>query len=177
MKKLSDIDGAELARATMDEALNRVHSILFALAPHASYSVTTPDGKPLTSDNIHGSVVGDAVASLTRYAQTGVGIDAPVEEYCISLIPVADGALDDSGEPEPSTELGLVVAAAQARERLSDGYSISTTSLAHLASVTPGFIRQLVAKNELVKVDGEIQAEDAVRFLSARGVPGFGKRA
>lgn len=177
MKKLSEIDGAALARATMQEALDRVHSILFALVPLSSYALTGQNGKPLNLDNLAGSIVGDAVASLTRYAQTGTGIDAPVEEYCISLIPVAGSALDDSGEPEPSTELGLVVAAAQARERLQEGMSISTTSLAHLASVTPGFVRQLVAKGELVKVDGEIQAEDAVRFLGARGVAGFAGRA
>jgi hypothetical protein len=172
--KLSEIDGQALARDTLQTALAQVDRILFGIAPFSSYVVTDLDGKPIRADNVAGSVAGDAVLSLVRYAQTGVGLDAPVSEYCISLIPVAPEALDDSGEPDLKTPLGLVVTAAIARERIVDGLSVSTSSLGILASVTPGYIRQLVANGELPATRNEIAATDAARWLWARGVAGFG---
>ena len=173
--KLADIDARTLARDTLQEALAQVDRILFGIAPFSSYVVTDTDGKPLRADNVEGSVAGDAVLALVRYAQTGAGMDAPVSEYGISLIPVAPDALDESCEPDPKTPLGLVVTAALARERIGEGGSVTTSQLAHLASVTPGYIRQLVAKGELEAEDNEIGASAAKRFLSARGVAGFNR--
>lgn len=173
MEKLNEIDGNALARDVLGDALARVGRILFAVAPHSSYVVTNSEGRPLDTTSPSSSVAGEAVLALTRYAQTGAGLDAPVQEYCISLIPVAPEALDDSGEPDPKTPLGLVVTAAIARERISEGLPVSTSALAHLASVTPGYIRQLVANQELPATKNEIAAKDAARWLGARGVPGF----
>lgn len=173
--KLSKIDGLELARSTVQEALANVHRILHGLAPFSLFAVVGEDGKPIDVTNVAGSVAGSAVVVLTRYAQTGAGLDAPVQEYCISLIPVAPEALDEQGDPDPKTPLGLVVTAAIARERIVDGLSVSTSALAILAGVTPGYIRQLVANQELPATKNEIAAKDAARWLGARGVPGFGQ--
>jgi len=171
--KLADIDASTLARDTLQEALGQVDRILFGIAPFSSYLVTDTDGKPLRADNVEGSVAGDAVLALVRYAQTGAGLDAPVNEYAVSLIPVAPDALDESCEPDPKTPLGLAVSAADARERIGNGGAVTTSQLAHLASVTPGYIRQLVANGELPATRNEIAATDAARWLGARGVAGF----
>lgn len=180
--KLADIDPAELARTTIREALDAIHSQLFGLVvPFADYRIVDGNGKPIDAENLSGSMVGHASGALTHYAQTGAALDAPVQEYCITLIPVAGDALDDSGTPDPSTPLGLVVAAATAREGLAAGRPVTTARLAILGGVTQARIRQLVAAGELdAKLDRStdrdtllVRAEDAIRWLSARGVPGF----
>lgn len=173
MEKLNEIDGNALARDVLGDALARVGRILFAVAPHSSYVVTNSEGRPIDTTSPSSSVAGEAVLALTRYAQTGAGLDAPVQEYCISLIPVAPEALDEQGEPDPKTPLGLAVSAADARERIGNGGAVTTSQLAHLASVTPGYIRQLVANGELPATRNEIAATDAARWLGARGVAGF----
>lgn len=182
--KLDDIDPAELARTTIREALDAIHSQLFGLVPFADYRIVDGDGKPIDTghvQNLAGSTVGHAVVELARYAQTGAPLDAPVQEYCITLIPVAGGALDDSGTPDPSTPLGLVVAAATARESLAAGHPVTTARLAILGGVTQARVRQLVSAGELdAKLDRTtdrdtllVRAADAIRWLSGRGVPGF----
>lgn len=172
--KLADIDPRELARSTVREALDRVHRVLFELAPLADYRIVDGGGKPIDPENIAGSNVGEAVLALTRYAQTGAPLDAPVQEYCITLIPIAPDALDDSGSPDPSTPLGLVVSAAIAREDLSQGRGISTTRLAALGGVSDSRVRQLVVAGDLnVDKAHDVRPKDAVRWLAARGVPDF----
>jgi hypothetical protein len=171
--KLSDIDADELAQETLRSALDRVRRILLAVAPFSSFAITDTDQKPIQTSRPVDSVAGAAVVALTRYAQSGDGLEDQVSEYCISLIPVAPDALNEQGEPDPKTALGLVVSAAIARERVSHGLDVTTSQLAHLASVTPGYIRQLVANGELPAARNEIAAKDAARWLGARGVAGF----
>lgn len=174
--KLADIDPAELARTTIREALDAIHSQLFGLVPFADYRIVDGGGQPVDVENLAGSTVGHAVVDLTRYAQTGAALDAPVQEYCITLIPVAGDALDDSGKPDPSTPLGLVVAAATAREDLAAGRPVTTARLAILGGVSQARVRQLVAAGELgAKLDAStdrdtllVRAEDALRWLSTR---------
>ena len=162
--KLSTIDPAKLARDTVRDAIDRIHGMLFALAPQATYRLELDDREP------ESTTVGHAVASLVLYAQGRARLDADVHEYCITLIPVAGDALDDSGTPDPMTPLGLVVAAALARERIEGGSPVSTTQLAILGDVTPGRVRQLVASGELVAPDGQVMPTEARRWLGARGV-------
>jgi hypothetical protein len=123
------------------------------------------------------------VLDLAAYAISGNGLDAPVQEYLVSLIPlwssVAGGATDIDGlqaEADPETPLGLVVCAAVARELLELGRSISAVQLAALACLSATQVRQLARSGELVLDDGEIAAKEARRWLGARGVPGFARK-
>jgi hypothetical protein len=171
--RLHDIDGYALARQTVDDAIGEIHTRLIALVPMADYRLTLSDGRALSSASIGLFGVAEAVMRLTAYAQRGEPLDASVQEYCITLIPVASDALDDSGEPDPSTDLGLVVSCALAREELAAGRPVSTTRLAALGGVTAGRVRQLVAAGDLaVGKDDKVRARDALRWLSGRGVLG-----
>lgn len=176
--KLAEIDGTKLAVETIQRALDHIYSMLFALAPLGDARIVTGDpavpfGAP-ERDAVTASNVGEAVVMLTSYAQRGDELDAPVQEYAITLIPVAGDALDDATTPDPSTELGLVVAAALGREAIDEGQPISTTRLAILGGVSPQRIRQLIAAGELSADKGnEVAAVDAKRWLSSRGVKGF----
>lgn len=168
--RLSEIDPEQLAETEHRRAVDRVHSLLLALAPLSNYTLALGDG------GWRGSVYGHAVYCLARYAKHGAALDADVHEYCVSLIGPGDHALDDSGAPDPSTDLGMVVAGALAREKLADGgrRKVTVRELSILGGVDPNHVRLLGRKGEIEIDDGEIRASEARRWLSGRGVPGFG---
>lgn len=171
MDRLRVIDGLALAKDVCERAINEAWRILMAASPMGDVPQIHID-----TDNPTQSETGHAVMMLTAYAQHGHRLDAPVQEYCISLIPVAGDALDDSVNPDPSTELGLVVSAAMCREALECGLDVSTARLAALAGLSLEAIQKLVKKGELkaeVKGRGhatEVDAGDAIRWLGARGI-------
>lgn len=177
--RLDGIDPTDLATATLHEAMSRVCNILTAIAPFGSFAILN-NGKPLDVSNVGSSVAGLSVQMLASYAKTGAPLEegVSVEDHCVSLIPVAPDALDDALATYPESELGLVISAALGRQAIKSGHRISTTRLAQLASLAPSRVRQLVTEGEL-KVDksNEIAASVAERWLEARGVAGFGRRA
>lgn len=184
---LLEIEGEPRAweRDTLQAALDRAGRILRGISPFSTAvpAILDPSGEawlvPLTLEGIDpcSTVAGEAVVALTAYAQRGEGLDDEVAECCISLIPIAPEALDEAGRPDPSTPLGLVVAAALAREKIERGFPISTTALAVFAGLSAGRIRQLVVGKEIeITEAGEVPASVAKRWLGARGVAGFGGR-
>lgn len=168
--RLRALDGRALAKATIDDALSKVGSVLFSIAPFSDYRITTGDGQPLRDADPMASVVGSAVICLTAYAQSGTPLDADVHEYCVSLIPVAGDALDDAMSPDVTTDLGLVVAAAMAREAIEEGRPVSLPHLEALAGLARKYIYYLVDRGELVAKKGAVSASNARAWLSGRGV-------
>lgn len=189
--KLSEIDPVQLARATVRDAHDRIIRQAMAIDAHLTPVLyygglpTTPrpgwDG--MTDPRPEDTTAGSAVVALTRYAQLGVEMDADVHEYCVSLIGIADEALDEVSEgigADPELELGVVVSAALAREAIDAGKAVSTRRLAILASTAWTTVRNAVAAAELNArpqkdrpSHHEVPAADARRWLGARNVPGY----
>jgi hypothetical protein len=114
-----------------------------------------------------------AVVRLVQYAQNGAELDAPVQEYAITLMDFAGEALDDATDPSPATALGAVLAAALGREAIGNGQTVTTTQLALLAGVTPQYVRRMVSAGEVAASGSTVAAKAARQWLSGRGVPGF----
>ena len=172
--KIADIDPVALAREVLADALHRVNSTLFAIAPMSVYRLTNGIGRTLNVEEAPSSSTGgEAIVRLVRYAQTGAELDAPVQEYAITLMDFAGDALDDATAPSPATALGAGLAAALGREAIGEGIAVTTTQLALLAGVTPQYVRRMVSTGE-VRADGSsVAAKDARQWLSGRGVAGF----
>jgi len=164
---LRSIDPVTLARETVQEAIDRAHSLIMAVEPTWVQRVEYGEREV----PYEASALGHAVQCLTRYAQTGAPLDAPLSEYLITLVGGAESALDDSQTKEPSTDLARIIAAAQARDDAERGDPVRAVGLACLGDVHPVRVRQLVEGGELRAAErGYVRADDARRWLAARGV-------
>lgn len=134
------------------------------------------------------SALGARAAELTRYAQSGAGLDHDAVSDAVSRLvealyrrPIDDCAPwpsdDDGRDPfgDPNDALSCVLLAALARRALSRGTHrgrlINARWLAALASLAVSRVHQL--RTRLRRVGTSIDARDAVRFLEERAVPGF----
>lgn len=132
------------------------------------------------------SEIRSSVHALAHYAIHGGALDAPVEEYLVSMLPLwmraSDGAsvatpeFDDIDKADPSTwvgQLALVMRAAVGRELLDHGYPVAPAELAVLGGVTSHHVRLLLRTGELDGIDDgsrwTIPAESARRWLILRG--------
>ncbi|MDO9016120.1 MAG: hypothetical protein Q8S73_12610 [Deltaproteobacteria bacterium] len=142
------------------------------------------------------------IADLCRYAQSGDtadwGADAGAED---ALLTVGEALWsrpidEDSGwtvddlraalaeDDEPADPLRLAVGCAVARWVASQGGALTTGEVAALASLTHDAVRQAVKREQLaapVEQVGSVRramvaADDARRWLGARGVPGWRPR-
>lgn len=119
------------------------------------------------------------VRELTQYAQGIHRLDAPAQEYLVSLVPLWSSVLgeadvdDGVGDADPSTPLGLVICATLGRDAVVAGQGVSAVQLAALSGLSDRQVRQLASAGELVLENGSIAAKEARRWLVARGVPGF----
>lgn len=120
------------------------------------------------------------IADLARYARDGVALDAPVQEYLVSLIPLwsaplghAPSPLEIEDEADPDEPLGLVIHAALAREAIEQGQPVTARQLGALAGVDAQHIRLLARDGEIDLDAGRATAKEARRWLSGRGVAGF----
>lgn len=161
---LRSLDPIALARETVQEAIDRVHSL--AQAIHVAITCGIDIDVPNEA-----TTLGHAVQCLTRYAQTGAPLAAPLSEYLITLVGAATEALDESQTKEPSSDLARVLAAAQARDDAERGEPVRAVGLACLGDVHPVRVRQLVEGGELRAAErGYVRADDARRWLASRGV-------
>jgi hypothetical protein len=174
---LPRIDPATLALETWRRAVDHIASLQMSLL-----AIDAVGGAPEPER----TEVYRTVRTLAHYAVTGEGLDAPVQEYLISLIPlyssaVGDGTVDVDGlvdGADPETELGLVIAAATARELLDTGLAdLDLGQLAVLSGLSRRQLQQLAASEEIAVRDGEVAPAEARRWLAARGVPGVSARA
>lgn len=145
------------------------------------------------TDPIKPSHAGDITFSarvLTIYAQTGKPPgDAPVSDYVQSVVEVLYTAAhpdvytsvhgDWEAKTDPRHAIDCVVRAALARERL-DGpipEPVPVAWLAALASLPVQTLRSYGSRGEIEITNGDVEPEEAKRWLSGRGVAGFGAPA
>lgn len=129
------------------------------------------------------------VHDLAAYAVTGTRLDAPVQEYLLSLLPLWTYAAGGAGVETPEFDraysgdldsldhdwrgrLVLVMVGALGREQLASGRPVTVAQLAALASMSPDAVRLLGRKGELALSGDplECDADEARRWLGARGV-------
>lgn len=175
--QLPRIDPAALALETARTAIDHLARLQMGLLgiDHLSSSPEPP------RTEIYGTVL-----RLAHYAVTGEQLDAPVAEYLISLIPLYSAALGEGtadvdglvADADPETELGLVIAAAQAREQLDQGVvHLSLGQLATLSGLSRRQLQQLASSGEIVADEGSVAPSEARRWLAARAVPGVAAKA
>lgn len=170
MLRLRDLDPALVARGVATQVLEHLARLEMDLLgiDHVSRNKPEPE---------HAEIY-RVVRRLAGYARGDHVLDAPVQEYMISLIPLYQAPLGDVpevdglGDEDPHTELGLVILAAQAREKIEQATGrgklaglaaqqpLSTAEVAALASLSRRQIQQLVAKGEL-----SLLPRDVTRWL------------
>lgn len=174
--RLASIDPAALAAAVTRGAQEHLTRLAFAWG--------SPDAPPLDCWQLT-----HTVHSLASYAVAGARLDAPVQEYLISLLPLWTYAAGGAGVETPEFdrayggdldsldrdwrgELVLVMVAAIGRERVAAGEPVTVAQLAALGSMSPDAVRLLGRKGELALSGDplECDADEARRWLSARGV-------
>lgn len=173
--KLSEISAEKLAYETVQKFADHLSMQFRALDSRIAYIKNLPKNSesPLYSE----------ILVLTRYAQGTGATTCPVQEHIRSLLPLWSSALGrcdvmaDLLMESPSTELGLVMAAACAREDICNGRAVSIPGLAILASVSPRLVYQLVSDGDLRAKSGHVSARDALRWLALRRVTGFTTKA
>lgn len=181
--KLAELDcrdvGARAARALVDH----VGRAAFQLGP--AYEVRVDGGDPAASD------LALTMRALTEYAQRGLPVwdwtdTGMVADGLLSAISALYGsplgdltgtAADPSDvDVDPSDPVNVALAAAGARLRVDTGAPVTARDVGVLAGISGQGVRRYVRSGELAASDGRpqlIAAEEAARWLGARGVPGF----
>lgn len=173
--RLEKIDPEALANEVVGAVQDHVQRLAFELCG----SSVVLDGPPQLLP---------AVRVLAHYARFGGPLDAPVQEYLISIAPPVwmraadmngyqtleyDRADPDMLEPTWLGSLILVMRGAIAREKLDNGEPLAAPELAILASMAGAAVRLLCSKGEIPaeKTDDGwvISANDAKTWLKARG--------
>lgn len=177
--RLRDLDPSTVALDTCTRLLDHVTGLLWPITPLGEPTTPGIDVDDLTSCQLYHSV-----RDLAGYAIRGGELDAPVQEYLISLIPLysaafGEGTRDVDGliESEPSTPLGVVIAAAVAREALVNGEAVTPAQMATLAGVDRDYVLKLAAAGDLPgarqSTEGRrawtVSAKGAKQWLATRG--------
>lgn len=177
--RLRDLDPHTVALDTCRALLDHVQRLLFEISPIGEIKAPGID-----VDQLVGCQLYHSVRDLATYAVRGGELDAPVQEYLVSLIPLysaafGEGTRDVDGlvESEPGTPLGVVIAAAVAREALAQGESVTPAQLATLAGVDRDYLLKLAAAGDLPGArqskEGRrawtVSAKGAKQWLATRG--------
>lgn len=177
--RLRDADPHTVALDTARQTLDHVTSLCISLSPIGEVRTPQIDRADLERCELYLST-----RRLAQYAVHGGELDAPVQEYLISLIPcysaaVGSGTAEIDGlvEAQPETALGLVIAAAVAREAMDNGKSVTPAQLAVLAGIDRQRVLQLITSGDMPgakqEPDGRrgwtIAARSARKWLSIRG--------
>lgn len=138
------------------------------------------------------SSIGFTASLLTTYAQTGrdpeESPDAPGAKLAIDrIMDLCTALYSQAGRPgtfetpdlsdavdgdEPTDPVAVVLVAAWARVGINEGRALTKRELAVLASMSAGQVRTLVRSGE-IRADGQVvPADEARRWLAARGVAG-----
>jgi hypothetical protein len=150
-----------LASLTPDGVADEVVQAVLRHLDH--YAVPLSPGITLTVEGDREGRLATTLAlsasDLTRYAQTGdtgdwggddgaAGVIHEVAEACYSS-PAGWAETDLAREVEPTTAIGTVLIAAEARRRLAAGEAIPRLWLAVLLGVGERYVRKLVAAGEV----------------------------
>jgi hypothetical protein len=177
--RLRDVDPHTVALDLCRQTLDHVQSILIPLSPVGTVATPGIDVDQLQSCELYLST-----RRFAQYAVHGSELDAPVQEYLISLIPcysaaVGSGTAEVDGltESQPDTALGLVIAAAVAREALDQGQRVTPAQLAVLAGMDRSRVLQLITAGDMPGARQEregrrgwtVSAKGARQWLASRG--------
>ena len=171
-RRLADIDpiafGLVISKYATDHVMGLIH------LPPRKVNLTLPRPEDL--------LVYEATA-LARFAQAGERPDADIEDIvrvmCRTLFSYAmvddEMVTPDDVDLDPSSDLGIVLLAAQARIRLTRNETVPVRELACLANVDPDHVRLLardgqIVKGEMALVAGGIASPIAREWLATRGV-------
>lgn len=176
--RLKNIDPETFGLAVNEGVLAHLNRLAFALGV---------DARQTSIPNLQYSV-----RDLAAYAVKGERLDAPVEDYFVTICPpvwmrAADSGIYQTPEFDESNidvlkpgwlgELVLVMRAALARQSIEQGQDVGLADVAALASVSSMYTRNLMRTKDIkAKLVGDvwkISAKEARRWLTARGVPGF----
>lgn len=188
MTRLQDIDPEKLA----EEVHGWLTSYRWRLDMAISFSGGDTRYPPTTWQS---SDAGRAVHQVAVYAKTGTPPEHRQEllpEYLQSIGEAVWQAPHpdvyqmvpfpwDAGAGEPSTDLDVVLVAAVGREWIGEGRPVTQLMVACLAGLTVQSVRDLISAGELAATardEGDkrvrlIEADEARRWLSGRGVPGL----
>jgi hypothetical protein len=92
---------------------------------------------------------------FAAYAIRGHALDGDLEDYLLDLLPLYATALgppatlEGLADSEPSSELGVLIAAAIARDALAQGKALTTSQLAVLAGLSRRQVQQLIDTGEI----------------------------
>lgn len=177
--KLTDLNPDTVALDVARAALDHVSTLLIHLSPMGDVRTAG-----IALDELQSCELYLSTRRLAAYAIARAPLDAPVQEYLISLVPCVAAALGEGtrevdglgADADPSTPLGLVICAALAREALDAGRNLTTAQLAVLGGVSQQYVRRLLSSGELDGWIGprghggghEITAEAARAWLDAR---------
>ncbi len=181
--KLADLDPSIVGRDAVRALVDHLHRVSFVLAPGITLRL---DG------DVDGgsSDLNATMSTLTNYAQCGLPVwdwtdhgmasDGPLSAisalYGSALGGLHATAIDVVDEVDPSDSIGLVLVAAAARIRLSQGVGLTVRELGALAGIGAAGVRYYVSTGELAVTKGRparVEPADARRWLEARGVTGL----
>lgn len=186
--RLADLAPATVAAEVVSAVREHIGRLAFGLQPAHAWHEQTSAGSF--------STLALTVEDLTRFAQIGdtadwgdsSGARDAMQEVCSALYSRAgepgtfgvgelEDVIEDTDDGPGASPIGLVLRAAWARLTIAEGGPVTSAQVAALAGLNPRAVRQLVDAGELSarKRDGDlmVRAEEARRWLGARGVAGF----
>lgn len=182
---LPSLDPADVARECVHAIRRHLYRLAVPLSPayRVDMRLTDPSHEPESCD------LGQTVQQLTRYAQRGdMGdwVDALAVRMAVrdvlAVLYSAPVHCAQSGEAEEvdadeirldtRSAIGVVLIATLARLKLRVDEPVSARDLGALAGLSAVSVRFLARAGELAIVDSEIAADEARRWLAARGVRG-----
>lgn len=193
---LRDLDPRAVAADVVRSVLDHVQRVTFSLAPAVearllAYGADGGARSPQPEDLV-GTDLGMTVTTLVQYAQcglpawdwtdSGMASDGALSVMsalytCAGTPEVGGGILDREDDVEPDSAIGVVLLATIARIQIDQRADVALRALAVLSGLSLRQVQELAAKGELAKSGrGVVTAEEATRWLSGRGVPGFGSR-
>lgn len=165
--RLRDISPSALAREIAQKVLDHIVSQTMQLVGF--------DAVPALPEPEQTEVY-RVVRTLTGYARGEHALDAPVQEYLISLVPLYLAVLGQAGEADGEgleTQLGVVIHAAQGREALGRKRgSLTTVQLAALGGLAQRAVALLCRTGEIAAEQDDdgwrVTAAEARRWLAGR---------
>lgn len=182
--RLRDLDPHKVG----EEVVRLVHDHMIRLAMLLDPTSPIPAASEVSSLRCTAQLlVGYAQVGLraTDWPHHGCARDA-VQEVCEALYTMAGrpgtfgvGPLEPeeiARDAEPDDAIAIALLAAWARVQLDNREPVSVRALSTLAGLAPKHLYAIARKGELAIDGGAIEASEALRWLSARGVEGVTSR-
>ena len=179
---LPTLDPEIVARTTVHAVTHHLERLAMPLSPayRVSARLTDPMHSALTTD------IAQTVQQLTRYAQRGdlgdwadaLDVRTAVQDVIAALYSApVHCAQDGDGEDldvdeiklDTRSAIGVVLIATLTRLKIGVGEPVTARDLGALAGLSAVSVRALARAGELEIANAEIAADEARRWLSARG--------